>query len=953
MKMKLFTSVAFAALLIPGAAFAQSTGSVDFEKGGEDIVVTARTTKGIEGIQSPDTSKAKGVLTQEFIAKQTPGNSILDTINNLPGVSFQNNDPFGSAGGTLTIRGFDASRISLTFDGIPLNDTGNYALYSNQQLDPELIEQVNVNYGSTDVDSPSAAATGSTVNYRTVNPTDDFGARLEGSAGEYQFFRIFGKVDTGVFTPFGTKAWFSASSAENNVVFNDFGKIRKQQYNAKVYQPIGNNGDFISVSGNYNQNRNNFFGSAPLRFDTNVFSQITAPNAANPNTPTNIITTLNPLLITGAPRFAGTGSANRFPLGRDELPYSVARCTINGGTPGVADAPANVVAPGASNNGSACGTAFDERYNPSNTGSIRVNARFTLAPNLVLTVDPSYQYTKANGGGTVIAREAPRDINPALQNTALPFNATTNPNQSNCTTVTTGANVNCQVGYFAGAPYFGKDLNGDGDLLDTVNVLAPSQTQTRRYGVIASLRYDIATGQTVRVGYTLDYGRHRQTGETGFLQLNGQPFDVFPVNNPITGVNNSVLQKRDRASIATLQQGSAEYRGEFFDKKLVVNLGLTAKFFRRDLTNYCFASSSGGFVECFGRDAALQGAIAGYNPYSFDSTTNRVTGFAPPQNRVYNYKRVLPSGGFTYKFADVFSLYANYSKGIQVPGTDNLYNAFYFPRNSSLANPAPETTDNFDLGLRYTTSKLQAQFGPWYTRFTNRLASAFDPDTQQTFYRNLGRVDKYGIDGSVTYRPIREITLYAYGSYLKSEIKDNVVLGTCANTQTINCTTVGAPILALTAGKRESGAPVFTFGGRAQADVGPLEIGIQAKRTGPRFYNDQNLPNLQCTAALVNQLCPTLANTTGTTTAFAGTRGFLYQVAPEKTSAYTQVDIDARLSMGWAGLNDKTYLQLNVQNLFNNYYVGGFSGGSTTQFNVPFVQIGSPRAIVGTLNVAF
>lgn len=944
MKMKLFTSVAFAALLIPGAAFAQSTGSVDFEKGGEDIVVTARASKGIEGIQTPDTPKAKGVLTQEFIAKQTPGNSILDTINNLPGVSFQNNDPFGSAGGTLTIRGFDASRISLTFDGIPLNDTGNYALYSNQQLDPELIEQVNVNYGSTDVDSPSAAASGSTVNYRTVNPTDDFGARLEGSAGEYQFFRIFGKVDTGVFTPFGTKAWFSASSAENNVVFNDFGKIRKQQYNAKVYQPIGNNGDFISVSGNYNQNRNNFFGSAPLRFDSNVFSQVTSGTVNGV-----VATPLNPILITGAPRIPGTGSVNRFPLGRDELPYSVARCTIGGGTPNVADAPANVVAPGASNNGSACGTSFDERYNPSNTGSIRVNARFTLAPNLVLTVDPSYQYVKANGGGTVTAREGLRDINPAGP-TAGSTNVAT-PTQ--CVTAATTAGYNCQAGFFAGNPFFGKDLNGDGDLLDTVNVLAPSQTQTRRYGVIASLRYDIATGQTVRVGYTLDYGRHRQTGETGFLQLNGQPFDVFPVNDPIAAANGVVLQKRDRFSIATLHQGSAEYRGEFFDRKLVVNLGLTAKFFRRDLTNYCFTSSSGGFVECFGRDAALQGAIAGYNPYSFNATTNRVTGFAPPQNRVYNYKRVLPSGGFTYKLADAFSLYANYSKGIQVPGTDNLYNAFYFPRDSSQSNPSPETTDNFDLGVRYTTSKLQAQVGPWYTRFTNRLASSFDPDTQQTFYRNLGRVDKYGVDGSVTYRPIREITLYAYGSYLKSEIKDNVVLGTCTTTTTINCTTIGQPILALTAGKRESGAPVFTFGGRAQADVGPLQVGIQAKRTGPRYYNDQNLPNLQCTAALVNQLCPTLANTTGTTTAFAGTRGFLYQVAPEKTSSYTQVDIDARLSMGWAGLNDKTYLQLNVQNLFNNYYVGGFSGGSTTQFSVPFVQIGSPRAIVGTLNVAF
>ena len=955
MKMKLFTSVAFAALLIPGAAFAQSTGSVDFENGGEDIVVTARATKGIAGIQSPDTTKAKGVLTQEFIARQTPGNSILDTINSLPGVSFQNNDPFGSAGGTLTIRGFDSSRISLTFDGIPLNDTGNYAIFSNQQLDPELIENVNVNYGSTDVDSPSASASGSTVNYRTLNPTDDFGARLEGSAGDFQFFRIFGKIDTGVFTPFGTKAWFSASHAENNVVFNNFGKIDKQQYNGKIYQPIGNNGDFVSVSGNYNQNRNNFFGSAPLRFDNNVLTQTgtgTGPAAGTVN---------NPILNTGALRTPGTGSLNRFPFGRDELPYSIARCTINGGNTGIADAPANVVAPGASNNGSACGTSFDERYNPSNTGSIRVNSRFTLAPGLVLTVDPSFQYVKANGGGTVTAREGLRDINPAGPTSGSPNNTAT-PTQ--CVTAPTTAGYNCQPGYFAGNPFVGRDLNGDGDLLDTVNVLAPSQTKTLRYGVIASLRYDIAPGQTFRVGYTLDYGRHRQTGQVGLLQLNGFPVDVFPVNNPLLGSNNTVLQKRDRFSKAILNQGSAEYRGEFFDKKLVVDLGLTAKFFKRDLTNYCFTSSSGGFVECFGRDPALQTALAGYNPYTYTAATSTtaavVTGWAAPQNRVYNYHRFLPSAGFTFKFDQALSVYANYSKGIQVPGTDNLYNAFFFPQSAPQANPTPETTDNFDAGLRYTSSKLQAQVGPWYTRFTNRLAAAFDPDTQSTFYRNLGRVDKYGVDGSVTYRPIREVTLYAYGSYLKSEIKNNVVLGNCTVTTTANCTTVGQPIYALTAGKRESGSPVYTFGGRIQGDIGPLEIGIQAKRTGPRYYNDQNLPNLQCTAALVNQICPTAANTTPTvftgntaTGGYLGTRGFEYQVAPAKAPAYTQVDIDARLSMGWAGLNDKTYLQLNVQNLFNEFYVGGFSGGSTTQYNVPFVQIGSPRAIIGTLNVAF
>ncbi|MGS3006996.1 hypothetical protein AB2874_25810, partial [Escherichia coli] len=76
---------------------------------------------------------------------------------------------------------------------------------------------------------------------------------------------------------------------------------------------------FISVSGHYNQNRNNFFGSAPLRNDTNVYTT-TVATGANAAAPT---------LITGDVRTAGTGSTNRFPRSRDELPYSVGRCQID------------------------------------------------------------------------------------------------------------------------------------------------------------------------------------------------------------------------------------------------------------------------------------------------------------------------------------------------------------------------------------------------------------------------------------------------------------------------------------------------------------------------------------------------------------------------------------------------------------------------------------------------
>ena len=850
-----------ALVLASGApAFAQSTGSIEFDK--PAIVVTgSRISQGVGGVVAPDTPKTRQVLTSQFIQHQTPGQSINDVINQMPGVSFQNNDPYGSAGGTLTIRGFDSSRISETWDGIPLNDTGNYALYSNQLLDPELIDQVNVSLGSTDIDSPTAAASGSTVNFLTRTPSEDFHARLQGSAGEFNFFRIFGVIDTGTFTSFGTRAWLSASHAENNVPFNHFGKIDKEQYNAKIYQPIGSNGDFIAVAGHFNRNRNNFFGSVPLRTDLTT--------TADPNS---------------APRVVGTASSNRFPRNGNERDYTVARCTIAPGVSGVAD------------KASTCGTSYDERYNPSDTGNIRVNSRFSLTDRLILTVDPYYEYTKANGGGTATANEGLFKIG----SKSIPGYFVTS------TTSTTGN------------PYAGLDLNGDGDLLDQVTVVAPSTTRTNRYGVIANLRYDFSDTQTVRVNYTLDYGRHRQTGEVGLLRSDGRPENVFPLDNPVRDVAGNILQKRDRFSKAILNQVSGEYRGEFFDNRLVVNLGVRAPFFKRDLDQRCFTFNAGGGVTCFTGDEATVAAYAAANPNA-----------SPPQKRNYKFDKILPSAGLTFDISDNLSAYASYAKGLQVPGTDNLYNAFFFERGTDQANPRPETTDNFDGGLRYRSGKIQAELAGWYTNFKNRLASSFDPEENVTVYRNLGTVHKYGIDGSVSYAPIPEITVYAFGSYLKSKILDDVQTGTAG----------GNPVFAMTKGKRESGSPVYTFGGRIQSNLGPLQVGVQAKRTGKRYVNDQNTPVFQCLVSLSAGRCPNPGINQ-------------YQVFGATAPAYTLVDLDARLSLAFIGLNDRTYLQLNVTNLFDKFYVGGF-GGTTSNTGISFVQIGAPRAVSGTVVIGF
>lgn len=873
-------AIGIAALAAP--AFAQSTGSIDFDK---EIVVTGTLagTQQVAGISAPDTAKAKAVLTAENIQRQNPGQTILDTINQIPGVSFQNNDAYGSSGGTLNIRGFSSDRVSLTFDGVPLNDSGNYAIYSNQQIDPELIEQVNVNLGTTDVDSPTASAAGGTVNLRTKKPDHDFGATFAFSAGEYDFLRLFAKVETGDITSSGLRAWFSASKAVNDNPFNNYGRVNKQQYNAKIYQPLSGD-DFVAVSGHWNQNRNNFFGSLPLRLD--------------------------------AGRVVGSASTNRYPANADERKYNITfPCIIAPAVPGQADA------------ATTCGTEFDRRYNPSNTGNIRVNSRFTLADNIVLTVDPSYQYVKANGGGTANASEGSRDIDP----TSATFNA---------------------QGYLGGSPRFGRDINGDGDMLDTVAVLAPSNTQTHRIGVIAGLRWEMNDQNTFRVAYTYDRARHRQTGEVGLLDFNGEPLDVFNTGSGQKDASGSVLQKRDRLSYAILHQVSAEYRGEFMDDKLVVTAGIRAPFFKRNLTNNCFTSSAGGFVECFGSNSTAATSAATLNPYS--ATTNATTGaivvagWATPQNRIFNYSKVLPNIGFVYDLMDNVSLFANFSQGISVPGTDNLYNAFYFPAGTTRARPSAETTDNFDVGLRYRSGQIQAQVSGFYNQFQNRLASAYDPEINQTVYRNLGNVKKYGIDGSIAFQPVEAFSLYVFGSVTKSEIRDNVAIGENTN---------GTPIYALTAGKREAGAPKYTFGVNARGKVGAVELGVTAKRTGDRFIYDTN--EAIYTGTYIASGALTSAGVTPTTTT---ARTQVYgAVAP----AYWLVNLDARLGLKTLGLNDKSYVQLNVYNLLNTFYVGGFGGnlvqnnsfasgtGVSTYGSVPNVQIGAPRTVSATLVLGF
>ncbi|MDO7837076.1 TonB-dependent receptor [Sphingobium sp. HBC34] len=831
MKQFLMGSAAIIAVAAPTAAFAQSTGSIETEN---SIIVTgARTaSNGVSGVVIPDSTKARAVLTQEIIARQPAGQTILNALNLVPGVNFTQSDAYGSAGGNIRIRGFDGNRVSLTFDGIPLNDSGNYAIYPNQMLDPELIEQVNVNLGATDIDSPTASAAGGTVNYRTIMPSDDFGVLMSGSAGEDDYFRLFGMVQTGEIGPWGTKMFFAASTARNDK-FKGPGGVEKQQYNARIYQPIGSNGDFISLAGHWNVNRNNFYRNPSVNDMRTLFGTGTVPASGS-------ISAASPVYL--------------------KLTNAQQDALFNFENDAVCNSPVT-----------GCTNYYGVRINPSNTGNVRLNSRWTLTDNLIFTVDGAYQYVLANGGGYTSIRE--------------------------------------DAALIKGSKATGVDYNGDGDTTDTIGFYTPNNTNTNRYTLLASLIWDIAPEHRVRVAYTYDRARHRQTGEWGYLGSNGAPENVFGGRNgrPVLNADGFQMQQRDRLSIALLNQVAGQYVGKFMDEKLRVEVGVRAPFFKRDLETYCPIQTSGsGFATCTSQPTSQLVIVPPTQVAPFPSNS-----LYAPFKADYKFNKVLPNVGLTYSLTPEASLFWSYAKGISAPRTDNLYRA-------PIIDITPETTDSFDLGARYTSRKIQAQLTTWYISFKNRIVTSFDADQGISVDRNVGKVEAYGVDANIAYQPIKELTLYTFASYNHSRLKNDVQIGSCSTVNAaIGCSALGQAIFAPTAGKRVTETPDWTVGGRAQVEVGPVSVGAQAKYVGSRFATDVN---------------------------------------DVKVPNYTLVDLDARFSLAQWGA-EKTYFQLNVTNLFNKFYLGNIS----TQINAGTIQglnganpnfsVGAPRTIMGTLTV--
>jgi iron complex outermembrane receptor protein len=81
-------------------------------------------------------------ITRENLDILPPGTSLQKTLNLLPGVNAQSADALGTneQSMTLSLRGFNSTRLGYTLDGVPLGD-GAYNNYNGLTINRALISE--------------------------------------------------------------------------------------------------------------------------------------------------------------------------------------------------------------------------------------------------------------------------------------------------------------------------------------------------------------------------------------------------------------------------------------------------------------------------------------------------------------------------------------------------------------------------------------------------------------------------------------------------------------------------------------------------------------------------------------------------------------------------------------------------------------------------------------------
>ncbi|MEO9079504.1 MAG: TonB-dependent receptor plug domain-containing protein, partial [Rhodanobacter sp.] len=235
---------------------------------------------GLMSVQSAP--KAVSTITRDAIIQAAPGGTFVQMIDSIPGVNASTDDFTGLNDGNYSIRGFTSDEIGTTVNGAPVNDSGNYKVYSTEYGDTENMGDITVLQGYPDVDTPVAGAAGGSIAWVTIDPSHTAGLDFSQTLGSNDYRRTFLRLNTGDTGP--VRSWVSYSNNTADL-WRGPGEMTVTKIDAKSLWTIDENNS-ISASFQYNREFKNSYGSltraqAQQNYNQNYDATLTSPTDTN------------------------------------------------------------------------------------------------------------------------------------------------------------------------------------------------------------------------------------------------------------------------------------------------------------------------------------------------------------------------------------------------------------------------------------------------------------------------------------------------------------------------------------------------------------------------------------------------------------------------------------------------------------------------------------------------
>ncbi|MCC5840320.1 MAG: TonB-dependent receptor [Opitutales bacterium] len=790
-------------------------------------------------------SRATNAITFEDFETQIPGLSLEKSLDAIPGVNVRSTDPFGfyEFGNDIRVRSFDISRLAVTVDDVPMGQNSpRYGTPAGRVADPENMLTIQVSQGTGDVTTPAIEALGGSIMYYTRDPSQEMAAMVKWSIGSFDASRIFARFETG-------ELWsgFTSYVSTSRFQFRSQGVpeySRSIRIEAKAKQEFEKGSFTLS----YTWNDRDDFDTRNIQWDRWRALETGDPFAGY-GTP-DIYNAANRSVLE---TFAAGGYRDYWTYNSELPAFLYGDYSDRGrelGPPTFMDPNINM------------GDDINSRYfnrwrNGRMDHFLRGRLEMDITDDLSMLFTPYFQ-DKSHYGLFNVSRG---DSRTQLQNAYRVTNFDSDGNLRNPTFVPRpdiwpeylfhdGTGTLVSIDTPGAVPMGYNDLSGDG-FYSTGDTLNPDARPTPfTPGHALAVRGGTAPALNGATARDEDFGGERYGAQLRF---------EYEIGNH--RIRTGVWVERDRQTAfrpTYMLEGDSVFGDFLYDRILFLNYDQSFK------TDSFIAYIEDQITLMDGR----LGINLGFKMVKFDREASGILTtplwWNPEEDRSVvrgnTYKdNFLPQIGATYQLSDQYELFASYAENLAAP----QYNVV--ASDTFTEDLRPETSKNYDIGLRYFGQDFSATVAVFYNEYNDRILSV--PLTQEelvaaglsgvtgaTRFRNVGGIDAYGAEVAFDWRtPVENLRLIGSLAYQVGKFQEDLNVGYQAWHENpgdprsvfyepFQFDEDGNPTLSreLQKGKRQGNTPEFTLSLDARYRIGGLGLDFGVKYYDSVYVNTLN-----------------------------------------------------------------------------------------------------------------